>query len=121
MTTLPERHRARWTKNEYKQLENEVENEHLSIDKIAEIHKRTYNAILYKLQDEGYLDRYFDLSDNSSESDLSCDTSSESDEDSDILYLQFEKDNKSVGTQIIAIFFILNIFITIYNLYLYNQ
>lgn len=129
MTNLPERHRAKWTNEEYEQLENEVERMCLSIEQIAEIHKRTYNAILYKLQDGGYLDRYFDpskdysdeLSEDSCDSDKDSVISSDSEKDSDVLYLQFEKDNKSVGIQITAILFILNFFITIYNLYLYHQ
>ena len=114
--SLPERHRFKWTEDEYNQLENEVVNMGLTIEEIAKQHGRTYNAILYKMQDEGYFEE--PISDD--ESDCSDESDSESDDSDDVLYLEFEMDNKSVMTQITAILFILNFFITIYNLYLYH-
>ena len=46
----------RWTINECLQLEREYDLLELSIDEIAERHKRTPNAIMLKLDSEGHAD-----------------------------------------------------------------
>ena len=46
----------RWTINECLQLEREFDLLELSIDKMAERHKRTPNAIMLKLDSEGHAD-----------------------------------------------------------------
>jgi hypothetical protein len=43
----------RWTVNECLQLQREFELLHLSVDEISEIHQRTPNAIMCKLDQEG--------------------------------------------------------------------
>ena len=50
------RHSFRWTVNECLQLQREYELLELSIDEIAERHKRTPHAIMYKLDAEGFGD-----------------------------------------------------------------
>jgi hypothetical protein len=45
---VPVNHRAKWTETETKQLIKEIK-KNMSIEKIANIHKRTINAIKYKL------------------------------------------------------------------------
>lgn len=53
---LYSRYGNRWTVNEYIQLQREFELLKLSISEIAKIHKRTPNAIMYKLEQEGFSD-----------------------------------------------------------------
>ena len=46
----------RWTVNECLQLQREFELLELSIDEIANLHQRTPNAIMFKLDQEGFAD-----------------------------------------------------------------
>jgi len=46
----------RWTVNECLQLQREFELLHLSVDEISQIHQRTPNAIMFKLDQEGFAD-----------------------------------------------------------------
>jgi len=50
------RNRKRWTINECLQLQREFELLELSIDEIAKKHKRTPNAIMQRLDKEGFAD-----------------------------------------------------------------
>jgi hypothetical protein len=67
MTQLRKRFGSRWSVNECLQLQREFELLGLSIDEIAERHQRTPNAIMYKLDQEGFADynvlysNYYDL------------------------------------------------------------
>ena len=56
MTQNRSRNGRRWTVNECLQLQREFELLNLSIDEIASKHKRTPNAIMYKLDQEGFAD-----------------------------------------------------------------
>jgi hypothetical protein len=47
------RHGKRWTVNECLQLHREFELLELTVNEIAIKHNRTYNAIMYKLEQEG--------------------------------------------------------------------
>jgi hypothetical protein len=53
----------RWTVNECLQLQREFELLNLSVNEIAANHKRTPNAIMFKLDQEGFAN-YNDLSSN---------------------------------------------------------
>ena len=55
MTTY-KRFGNRWTINECLQLQREFELLQLSVDEIAERHQRTPNAIMFKLDQEGFAD-----------------------------------------------------------------
>ena len=55
MTTY-KRFGNRWTINECLQLQREFELLELSIDEIAVLHQRTPNAIMFKLNQEGFAD-----------------------------------------------------------------
>ena len=46
----------RWTVNECLQLQREFELLQLSVDEISKIHQRTPNAIMFKLDQEGFAD-----------------------------------------------------------------
>ena len=46
----------RWTVNECLQLQRELELLQLSVDEISKIHQRTSNAIMFKLDQEGFAD-----------------------------------------------------------------
>ena len=46
----------RWTVNECLQLQREFELLQLSVDEISQIHQRTPNAIMFKLDQEGFAD-----------------------------------------------------------------
>jgi hypothetical protein len=48
------RHNFPWSINETLQLQREYELLGLHINKIAELHKRSINAILYKIKKEGF-------------------------------------------------------------------
>ncbi len=67
MTQLRSRFGNRWTVNECLQLQREFELLNLSIDEIAERHQRTPNAIMFKLDQEGFAEynvlysNYYDL------------------------------------------------------------
>ena len=50
------RFRNRWTINECLQLQREYELLKLSVNEIAVIHQRTPNAIMFKLNQEGFAD-----------------------------------------------------------------
>jgi hypothetical protein len=56
MTQMRTRNGNRWTVNECLQLQREFELLNLSIDEIAERHQRTPNAIMFKLDQEGFAD-----------------------------------------------------------------
>ena len=51
------RNGKRWTVNECLQLQREYELLQLSIEDIASLHQRTTNAIIYKLELEGFMQR----------------------------------------------------------------
>jgi hypothetical protein len=50
------RFRNRWTINECLQLQREYELLKLSVNEIADLHQRTPNAIMFKLNQEGFAD-----------------------------------------------------------------
>lgn len=85
-----QRNGFRWSVNECLQLQREFELLELSIDEIASRHKRTPNAIMYKLDQEGFADynvlysNYYDLN---AHMKLNCnqdyDTEEEDDSDED--------------------------------------
>ena len=96
----------RWTVNECLQLQREFELLNMSIDQIAEKHRRTPNAIMFKLNQEGFADynslrsmydsnKYMaeveqsELDDLEVQNDLELDDSEEELDDSD-----FEQDNE---------------------------
>jgi hypothetical protein len=54
--TTHKRFGNRWTINECLQLQREFELLQLSVDEIAERHQRTPNAIMFKLDKEGFAD-----------------------------------------------------------------
>lgn len=54
--TTNSRNGFRWTVNEILSLQREFELLELTIDEIAQKHKRTTNAIMYKLDEEGFAD-----------------------------------------------------------------
>ena len=77
----------RWTINECLQLEREYDLLELSIDEMAERHHRTPNAIMFKLEQEGFADynvlysNYNNL--NSTMNDKKLEQDSDEDEDSE--------------------------------------
>jgi len=114
---VPVNHRAKWTDSETKQLIKEVK-KNMSIEKIADIHKRTINAIKYKLiryaidmadedqslnisdisqktglsiEDikEGFDKLHYDYSYMEENSDIDSDTSDESDNSSDTSFVDY--------------------------------
>ena len=52
------RYGNRWTVNELLSLQREYELLEMSVDDIATKHQRTVNAILFKLQDEGFISNW---------------------------------------------------------------
>ena len=56
MTELRKRVGSHWSVNECLQLQREFELLGLSINEISEIHQRTPNAIMYKLDKEEFAD-----------------------------------------------------------------
>lgn len=89
----------RWTVNECLQLQREFELLGLSIDEIASRHKRTINAIMFKLDNEGFADynvlysNYYGVQPHTNNCD-SDDEESE-DEESDEESVDEEEDIKS--------------------------
>jgi len=55
-TTMPKRHRARWTASELNRLHNEYEMKELTVQEIADLHGRTVYGVMSKLQAEGLID-----------------------------------------------------------------
>ena len=55
-STMPTRHRAKWTVPELNNLHNEYEIKELTVQQIAGLHNRTVHGILNKLQSEGLID-----------------------------------------------------------------
>jgi len=55
-TTMPKRHRARWSNTEINRLYNEYEIKELTVQEIAYLHERTVYAVMSKLQMEGLID-----------------------------------------------------------------
>jgi hypothetical protein len=53
--TVPYRHRFKWSHNEAERLHKEFDMKQYSIQEIADLHERTYSAILYKLKQEGLI------------------------------------------------------------------
>ena len=51
-TPFPKRHRFKWSHSEVDDLYQEFELKNYGIQEIAELHERTYNSIIYKLQSE---------------------------------------------------------------------
>jgi hypothetical protein len=91
-TYLASRNGNKWTVNELLELQREFELLGLDIDQIAENHKRTANAIMFKLNDEGFADynvlysNYHNLNANMptyKTSELDLMSNQESDEDLD--------------------------------------
>lgn len=56
MTSYRRRNGNRWTINECLQLQREFELLNLSVAEIADRHQRTPNAIMFKLDQEGFAD-----------------------------------------------------------------
>ena len=55
METKPQRHGNKWTVNELLRLQREYELLEWSVQQISESHQRTVTAILYKLEQEGFI------------------------------------------------------------------
>ena len=55
-TTMPKRHRARWTASELNRLHNEYEMKELTVQEIADLHGRTVYGVMSTLQAEGVID-----------------------------------------------------------------
>ena len=114
----------RWTVNECLQLQREFELLQLSVDEISQIHQRTPNAIMFKLDQEGFADynvlyanyakanyakayqknvvKYDESENDESENDESENDESENDEaeeDNDKL----EEDNESLKQRVIRL------------------
>jgi hypothetical protein len=51
---MPKRHNCKWTINETLRLQREYELLQLDISDISKLHQRTENAILYKIEKEGF-------------------------------------------------------------------
>ena len=60
MTSLPKRHNFKWNINELLSLQREYELLEMTIQDISAKHERTVVAILYKLQQEGFIDTWID-------------------------------------------------------------
>jgi ribosomal protein S8 len=60
MTSLPQRHNFKWNVNELLSLQREYELLEMSIQDISVKHGRTVVAILYRLQQEGFIDSWID-------------------------------------------------------------
>jgi hypothetical protein len=58
--SLPYRHNFRWNINELLSLQREYELLEMSIQDIADKHERTVDAILYRLQQEGFIETWVD-------------------------------------------------------------
>ena len=60
MTSLPQRHNFKWNINELLSLQREYELLEMTIQDISVKHGRTVVAILYRLQQEGFIDTWID-------------------------------------------------------------
>ena len=70
---LPYRHNFKWNINECLALQREYELLEWTIQEIADKHERTVNAILYRLQYEGFIETWVDATGYQEYSkDLSC-------------------------------------------------
>ena len=58
--SLPYRHNFRWNVNELLSLHREYELLEMTIQDIADKHQRSVDAILYKLQQEGFIETWID-------------------------------------------------------------
>ena len=58
--SLPYRHNFRWNVNELLSLQREYELLEMTIQDIADRHERTVDAILYRLQQEGFIETWVD-------------------------------------------------------------
>ena len=82
----------RWTVNECLQLHREFELLNLSMDEIALRHKRTPNAIMFKLEQEGLADynvlysNYYDLNLHMYADKLETDSNDDSEDDEKLNY-----------------------------------
>jgi len=57
---LPNRHNNKWNISEVISLQREYELLKMTIQEIANVHNRTVEAILYKLQSEGFIESWID-------------------------------------------------------------
>ena len=57
---LPNRHNNKWNISELNSLQREYELLKMTIQEIANVHSRTVEAILYKLQSEGFIESWID-------------------------------------------------------------
>jgi hypothetical protein len=60
MTSLPQRHNLKWNINELLSLQREYELLEMSIQDISTKHGRSVVAILYRLQQEGFIESWID-------------------------------------------------------------
>jgi hypothetical protein len=58
--SLPYRHNFKWNINELLSLQREYELLEMTIQDIADKHERTVDAILYRLQQEGFIETWID-------------------------------------------------------------
>jgi len=58
--SLPYRHNFKWNVNELLSLQREYELLEMTIQDIADKHERTTDAILYRLQKEGFIETWID-------------------------------------------------------------
>ena len=87
---LPTRSGFRWSINEVLALQREFELLGLTIDEIAQKHNRTTNAIIFKLEQEGFAD-YNELYSNLN--------NSESDDNSSEISLEYNYDDNDSDTE----------------------
>jgi Ran GTPase-activating protein (RanGAP) involved in mRNA processing and transport len=110
----------RWTVNECLQLQREFELLQLSVDEISQIHQRTPNAIMFKLDQEGFADynvlyanyakanqanqknvvKYDESDEDESEEDESEEDESSNDESSND---ESEEDNQSLKQRVMCL------------------
>ena len=102
----PKRHRRPWSNSEIEQLCREYEIKQYSVQEIADIHERTYDAILYKLKAEDLLYKNVDEDDEEEddeddgeedEDDGEEDEDDEDDEDEDEDDEEDEEDDEDDG------------------------
>jgi hypothetical protein len=97
MTTY-KRFGNRWTINECLQLQREFELLQLSVDEIAERHQRTPNAIMFKLDQEGFADYnmlYSNYHNLNNEMNVSNDVTSVVEDETSVVDDEEEDDNVS--------------------------
>jgi len=56
--SLPKNHRKKWTTSEILKLQREYELLELTVQEIAKKHNRTIKSIIYKLENEGFIDSW---------------------------------------------------------------